>query len=586
MSEPKAVSQKLDYSLLGRLLTFLRPYRLWIVLGFAITIVSSALGPYRPMLVKEGIDEYIKKNNSDGLLLHVLWIFAILIMHGILQYALTYVMQWVGQRVLNDVRLTVFNHIQKMSLRFFDKTPVGRLVTRVTNDVEALNELFSSGVVLIFSDILVLAWIVGFMFYIDWKLALLTIAVLPALLVAASIFRKKVRIVYGKIRIQVARINSFLNEYISGITTIQLFGQESAQYTTFDDINTAHTKLQIQSITYYAVFFPVVEMLSSVAICLVLWYAAGSILSGFMTIGTLISFAMYAEMFFRPVRDLTEKYNTLQSAITASERIFELLDTKPEHEQNLQAQPVKPLQESIEFKNVSFSYDGERDVLNNVSFRVKKGDMVAIVGATGSGKSTIINLLCRFYDYNRGEIMIDGKDIRSLDIAAHRARIALVLQDVFLFSRSVEDNIRIGRDSISNDTVHSTAQSLGASFIDSLPQQYNTQVMERGMTLSTGQKQLISFTRAVVSDPELLILDEATSSIDTETEQMIDAAIDKLLAGRTSLVIAHRLSTIQRADTIIVLHHGEVAEQGSHEELLKANGIYARLHALQYAAKS
>ncbi len=580
-AEPEA---KPNYGYLRRLLAYLRPYRMWVLLGLVISIVSSALGPMRPRLIQMGIDDYIKASDTHGLLWHCALIVSVIVLQGVLQFGLTYLMQWVGQRALLDIRMVVFDHIQAMSLRYFDKTPVGRLVTRVTNDVEALNELFSSGVVLMFSDILVLAWILGFMFSINWQLALYTIAIVPFLLTAATIFRRKVRIVYAQIRVQIARMNSFLNEYVSGVLTVQLFNQQEEQSRTFDQTNTEHTRLQIQSITYYAVFFPVVELLSSIAICTVLWYTAGHYLSGFMTIGTLVSFVMYAEMFFRPVRDLTEKYNTLQSAVTASERIFELLDTEasPEHKASLGA-TAQHFEHSIEFRDLCFSYDGKQDVLRHVNFTVNKGEMVAIVGATGSGKSTLINLLCRFYEYERGHISIDGVELRDINAESHRARIALVLQDVFLFSRSVRENILMGRDYISDEQMKQVATSLGAEFIEQLPQGYDTQVMERGTTLSTGQKQLISFTRAVVSNPEILILDEATSSIDTETEQLIDAAIAKTLAGRTSIVIAHRLSTIQRADRIIVLHHGEIAEQGKHEELLAANGLYSKLHRLQYS---
>ena len=577
--------QKPSVRLLRRLLRFLLPYKWWIVLGLMVTVVSSALGPMRPRLVQIGIDNYIRANNAHDLLNHCLLILGVLILQGVLQFTLTYLMQWVGQKALLDIRMVVFDHIQRLPLRVFDTTPVGRLVTRVTNDVEALNELFSSGVVLIINDILVLAWILGFMLSIQWELTLYTIAVLPFLLTAATIFRRNVRIVYAQIRVQIARMNSFLNEYITGVTTVQMFNQQKQQAAQFDDINTEHTRLQIQSISYYAIFFPVVEMLSSIAICTVLWYAAGHYLSGFMTIGTLVSFVMYAEMFFRPVRDLTEKYNTLQSAVTASERIFDLLDQPTEQSEHERTQgiPASPLTDSIQVEHLNFSYTPDRQVLRDISFTVRKGEMVALVGATGSGKSTIINLLCGFYDYQSGSIRIDGTELREMDRKSHRSRIALVLQDVFLFSRSVRENILMGRTEISDEHMKNVARSIGAEFIDSLPHGYDTQVMERGSTLSTGQKQLLSFARAIVSDPEMIILDEATASIDTETEQLIDRAMEKTLKGRTSIVIAHRLATIQRADRIIVLHHGSIAEQGTHDELLRQKGLYSKLHRLQYA---
>ncbi|MBL7976384.1 MAG: ABC transporter ATP-binding protein [Candidatus Kapabacteria bacterium] len=581
--------KKIDYRLIQRLLTYLQPYKGWIIVVTILSIVSSALGPYRPRLIKHVIDDYVAQHITDGFIWQCLVILGVVLLQSTLQYTLTFGMQWVGQRVLYDIRMQIFDHILRLPFKIIDKTPVGRLVTRVTNDVEALNELFSSGVVLIFSDIMVILWILFFMFALEWRLALYTISVVPLLLFAASIFRKKVRVVYGKIRIQIARMNSFLNEYITGIMTVQLFGQEKNQYEKFDEINTEHTKLQLQSINYYATFFPVVELLSSVAICVVLYKTADIIgllqttgLQGKEYTGTLVAFLMYAEMFFRPVRDLTEKYNTLQSAATASERIFELLDT-PLEQQHQNTQNVKPLEQEIEFRNVTFSYDDTRDVLKNVSFSIKKGQTVAIVGATGSGKSTIINLLCRFYDYQQGQILIDGVDIREFDARQHRSRIALVLQDVFLFSRSVEENIKLGRERVSNEIMNNTIHAIGAGFVDNLPEGYQTQVMERGATLSTGEKQLISFARAVVDNPDILILDEATSSIDTKTELMIEKAIVQLLEGRTSLVIAHRLSTIQRADSIIVLHHGEIAEIGNHDKLLKLNGLYKKLYTLQYA---
>lgn len=588
-SDGKDSEKKPPVRLLRRLLRFLLPYKWWIALGLVVTIVSSALGPLRPRLVQLGIDNYIRAGNPHDLLNHCLLILGVLILQGVLQFTLTYLMQWVGQKALLDIRMVVFDHIQRLPLRVFDTTPVGRLVTRVTNDVEALNELFSSGVVLIINDILVLAWILGFMLSIQWELTLYTIAVLPFLLTAATIFRRNVRIVYGHIRVQIARMNSFLNEYITGVTTVQMFNQQKQQAAQFDEINAEHTRLQIQSISYYAIFFPVVEMLSSIAICTVLWYAGGHYLSGFMTIGTLVSFVMYAEMFFRPVRDLTEKYNTLQSAVTASERIFDLLDQPTEQTEQEASSlvtagiPAQPLTTAIHVDHLNFSYTPDRPVLRDISFTVRKGEMVALVGATGSGKSTIINMLCGFYEYQSGSIRIDGTELRDLDRKSHRSRIALVLQDVFLFSRSVRDNILMGRTTITDEHMRTVAASIGADFIDSLPNGYDTQVMERGSTLSTGQKQLLSFARAIVSDPEIIILDEATASIDTETEQLIDRAMEKTLKGRTSIVIAHRLSTIQRADRIIVLHHGSIAEQGTHDELLRHKGLYSKLHRLQYA---
>ena len=575
--------KQLDVSLLRRLLTYLKPYTRWIGVGFFLAIISSSLPPLRPYLTKIAIDNYVVTSDADGLIQITILIIGVMIFASVVQYSLTYLMQWIGQKVLLDIRLAVFKHIQRFSLRYYDTTPVGRLITRVTNDVEALNELFSSGVVLIIADALLILAIVCFMLLTSWKLTIATIAVLPLLFIATTIFRRKVRVVYAKIRSQIARMNSFLNEYITGATTIQLFSREKTQFDTFNEINDAHTKLQLKSVTYYARFFPVVEMIGSLALSSIIWYAARTIFSGEMTVGVLIAFMQYSEMFFRPIRDLTEKYNTLQSAMAAAERIFGLLDTENAILDSPNSTKLSSFNHSIEFNNVSFSYDGKTPVLKNLSFTINKGETIAIVGATGSGKSSIINILCRFYDFQEGDILIDGKSIRTINQESLRARIALVLQDVFLFSRSVGENISLGRDSISEKNIRESAEAIGASeFIEQLPQGYNTLMIERAANLSVGQKQLISFSRALASNPDILILDEATSSIDTETEQIIEHSIDLMLKGRTSIVIAHRLSTIQRADKIVVLHQGEIKEIGSHQELLSYNGLYAKLHRLQY----
>jgi ATP-binding cassette subfamily B protein len=450
--------------------------------------------------------------------------------------------------------------------------------------VEVLNELFSQGVVMMISDIMIIVWILFFMFQTSVELTALTFIILPFLLVAAFIFRAKVRKMYDLIRRQVARMNAFMNEFITGIGVVQLFRQEGRMSNQFAAINREHREYQDKSIVYYATFFPVVEFLSAMSLCIVLWYASGTILGGAMTVGILIAFTQFTEMFFRPVRDLTEKYNVLQSSAVASERIFDLLDTKIDVLDAPAAAPYQQLQRGIEFRDVRFAYDGKTEVLKGVSFRVGKGETVALVGATGAGKSSIINLLSRFYDYQSGEILVDDRSIRELQQETLRARTAVVLQDVFLFSRSVLDNITLERSDIAREQAIAAAKALGAhEFISRLPHGYDTNVRERGAVLSVGQKQLISFCRALVTDPDLLILDEATANIDTETEQIIEHSINTMLEGRTSIVIAHRLSTIQRADRIVVLHHGEVAEQGTHQQLLAADGLYAKLYRLQFA---
>lgn len=582
--EQETDAKRVDYRLLRRLLQFLKPYKLHLIGGVLLTLASSALGPLRPFITRIAVDDHIAKGDLNGLFIFIAIIFGLVIVQGATQYALSLLMTWIGQRVLLDIRNTLFKHVQALALRFYDTTPVGRIVTRVTSDVEVLNELFSAGVVLMISDIMVILWILTFMWNTSSDLTLLTIIILPFLLTASFIFRAKVRVVYSKIRQQVARMNSFINEFITGMAVVQLFRQEARMEAQFRAINKTHRELQDRSIMYYATFFPVVEFLSSVALAIIVWYAAKHIGTGEMTVGMLIAFAQFTEMFFRPVRDLTEKYNTLQSSVVASERIFSMLDTKLTIDDAPDAMRFDRLQSGIEFSHVDFSYDGTTQILKDVSFSVRKGETLAIVGATGAGKSSIINLLCRFYEYQAGDILVDGASIRSVKQEDLRKRIAVVLQDVFLFSRSVEENISLGRSNIRREDVQRIARQLGAdAFISKLPHGYDTNVRERGAVLSVGQKQLISFCRALAQDPDILILDEATSSIDTESEQLIEASISTMLQGRTSIVIAHRLSTIQRADRILVLHKGEVAESGTHAELLSAKGLYAKLHALQFA---
>ncbi|MFY7998642.1 MAG: ABC transporter ATP-binding protein [Candidatus Kapaibacteriota bacterium] len=577
------MSKGIDSSLLRRLLEFLRPHRTAVLGVLALTIVVAGIGPVRPKLSQYAVDNYIISKDQNGLYGIILLIMALLIVQGVLQYTLTKLMQRIGQTTILDVRMRLFRRLQEISMRYYDTTPIGRLVTRVTNDVEVLNEVFSSGLVMMVANIFMIFWIIVMMFYTNWQLALATIGVVPILIYGTNIFRKAVRREYREIRKQVARMNAFLNEYISGMNIIQLFSQEERQRKEFDDINAAHTEAHVRSVFYYAVFFPFVEMMSTISLAIVIWYAAGHILQGTMTVGEVIAFSMFGEMFFRPIRELSDKYNTLQSAMASSERIFQLLDDESFVRDNPNAVEMPTLQNAVEFRDVTFSYDGAKNVLCDVSFTVKKGQTLAIVGATGAGKSSLMNLLTRFYEFQGGDIVIDGRSIRDIQQISLRKRMAIVLQDVFLFSRSVAENIALGNEAISRASVYAAAEAVGASeFIEKLPEGYDTQVMERGATLSVGQKQLISFARALAANPDILILDEATSSVDTATEQQIELAIQTLLKGRTSIVIAHRLSTIQRADTIIVLHNGKVHESGNHQELLAKNGLYAKLYRLQY----
>jgi ATP-binding cassette subfamily B protein len=587
--EEEVLGKAYDARLMRRLLKYLKPYRLQVTAAIVMTIFMSALGPLRPYLTKIAIDDYILKNNFSGLQVIVALLVGSVIIQAIVQYAQAVGTQWIGQKTIYDLRVELFAHIQRLSFRFLDKNPVGRLVTRLTSDIEVLNELFSSGIIMVFADIFVLVWIFIFMFATSWKLALVVCVVFPFLLIATAIFRKKARESYREVRVLIAKMNAFLNEHVSGMITVQLFGRESHTYKTFDQINREHADANIKSVFYYAVFYPSIELLSSVAFALIVWYGGRLVLGHdisagqALTLGTLIAFIQYTEQFFRPVRDLAEKYNILQGAMASSERVFKLLDEEATVDIPVAKATDHSIKGEIEFKDVWFAYNDEDWVLKNISFKIKAGETVAFVGATGAGKTSITNLVTRFYEFQKGSILLDGKDIRTVDDFALRRNVAIVLQDVFLFSTDVETNITLGSDHVTSEQAQRAAQIVGAApFIERLPEGYGSQVKERGAILSVGQKQLISFARALAHDPRILILDEATSSIDTESELLIQHAIEKLLEGRTSIVIAHRLSTIQKADKIIVLHKGEIREQGTHDELLKQNGIYRTLYELQY----
>jgi ATP-binding cassette subfamily B multidrug efflux pump len=588
--EEEILGKAYDARLMRRLVKYLAPYKWKVVLAIFITVVVSALGPLRPLLTMYAIDNYIMKDDFDGLTLIVAAIVGTLVVQSFILYAQTLLTTWIGQQTVYDLRRELFAHLQQLSMRFFDRNPVGRLITRITNDVEVLNELFSSGIIMIVADVFVVLWIFVFMFAISWKLSLIVLTIFPFLLIATSIFRKKARESYREVRRLLARVNSFLNEHVSGMITVQLFGAEANTYRQFDKINHETADANIRSVFYYAVFYPAVEFLSSIATALIVWYGGTLVLgdkklalTAGVTVGTLIAFYQYTEQFFRPIRDLADKYNILQSAMAASERIFRLLDDDAILAEPALAIAPGRLRGEIEFRNVWFAYNDEDFVLKDISFHVKPGQTVAFVGATGAGKSSITNLVTRLYEFQRGEILIDGIDIRLLDPQELRRNTAIVLQDVFLFSADVATNISLGNENISPEKIRDAATFVGADgFISRLQNGFESQVKERGAILSVGEKQLISFARALAYDPSILILDEATSSIDTESEQMIQRAIEKLLVGRTSIVIAHRLSTIQKADKIIVMHHGEIREQGTHDELLKHGGIYRTLYELQY----
>ncbi len=586
--EEEALGKAYDSRLMRRLIAYLRPYRGKVVLAIVITILLAALGPLRPWLVMKAIDDLIA-NDMDGFYTIVIFIVSSIVLQACVQYVQTIITQWIGQKTIYNIRQQIIKKLGTLSMRFFDRNPVGRLVTRLTSDVEVLNELFSSGIIMVFADVFVIVWIFVFMLTTSLELSLVVMGVFPILLYATSLFRKKARESYREVRLQVARMNAHLNEHVSGMVTVQLFGQEQRTFDEFSRINRSHAEANIKSVFYYAVFFPTVEFFSSVAFGLIIWYGGSLVLQSeqglgeYVTIQTLIAFIMYTEMFFRPLRDLADKYNILQGAMASSERIFKLLDD--DTKVSTSANPVKmeQVKGAIEFRNVSFAYNDNDYVLNNISFTVNPGETVAFVGATGAGKSSITNLITRFYEFQKGDIFIDGVDIRSLDVKDLRKHVAIVLQDVVLFNADVETNITLGNKEISSEKARWAAETVGASrFIERLPKGYQTNVKERGAILSVGEKQLLSFARALAYDPSILILDEATSSIDTESEILIQRAIEKLLKGRTSIVIAHRLSTIQKANKIVVLHKGEIREIGSHDELLKLNGIYRTLYELQY----
>jgi len=572
-----------DSKLMKRLLFFIKPYKKYVFWGIFLSISVAGLGPVRPYLTKVAVDYSLVKKDYDSLMYISLALIVSLILQSLVQYYLTYYTQLMGQKVIFDLRVKLFEHVQKLALKFYDKTPIGRVVTRVTNDVESLNELFSAGIITVFSDIFIILWILGFMFFMSWDLSLVTLSVLPLVIFATSVFRRKVRIAYRDVRFHLARLNSFMQEHIQGMNVVQIYGKENEEYKKFAEINRDHTIANVKSVFYYAVFFPVVDFFSSLAITLIIWYGGGNVVQGAMSLGVLFAFIQYTEMFFRPIRDLSEKYNVLQTAMASSERIFNLFDDQTFIKNPENPVKLENVKGKIDFENVCFAYNNDEYVLKNINFTINPGETVAIVGATGAGKTSIINILTRFYDINSGTIKLDGIDIKTIDKRELRKYISIVLQDVFLFSGTIYGNITLNNESISIDEAKQAAEIVGANkFIENLPNKYYEEVKEKGSTLSVGQKQLISFARALAYNPKILILDEATSSVDTETEMLIQNAINKLLANRTSIVIAHRLSTIQNADKIIVMHKGEIREVGNHQELLAKKGIYYRLYQLQY----
>jgi ATP-binding cassette subfamily B protein len=584
MNDDEILGKAYDARLMRRLLGYLRRYWRQVAVSFAAIIVGALAQLAQPYLMKVAIDEYIAAGQLEPLnRLAALYLF-ILIVAFVADYGQTWTMQLTGQRLMFDLRMELYRHLQRLDVKYYDRNPVGRLMTRVTSDVDALNDLFTAGVVTIFGDVFTLVGIMGVMLWMNWRLALVTFCVLPLIVLIAQWFRRNVRESYRVVRGLIARINGFLQENITGMSTVQLFGREALNFSRFDEIDLKHRDANIESIFFYAVFYPAIEAVGALASALIIWYGGANVLNETLTLGALVAFLQYSQRFFRPISDMSEKFNVLQAAMASSERIFGLLD-----EPVRVMPPAAPAarrataQGHIRFDNVSFAYNDEHWVLQDVTFDVKPGERVGIVGATGSGKTTLINLMLRFYDVQRGRITVDGVDVRDLDLADLRGLFSLVLQDVHLFSGTIADNIRLGSQSISDEQVERAAEAVHADrFIKRMPKGYASAVAERGATLSVGQKQLLSFARALAFDPRLLILDEATSSVDTETELLIRDALRVLMAGRTTIAIAHRLSTIQDMDKILVLHKGRLREAGTHQELLAARGIYFRLFELQY----
>jgi ATP-binding cassette subfamily B protein len=578
-----------------RLFRYLAPYKRLVVIALGLTVGLNLVRQIGPLLTKWAIDDYVKPATEgalrpdqafDGIaLLSVVYIVSLVLTLSV-GYFQAVLLNTVGQRVMYDLREQIFAKLQTIEVAFYDTNPVGRLITRLTTDVDSLNELFTAGLVEVLGDIVLIAAALGMMFYFNWRLAIVSLTVVPLLIAATAWFRRGAREGFRQVRTKIARLNAFTQEHISGAQTVQLFNREEKAFNQFSEINRAYRQANIDTIFYYAVFYPLVNLISAIGIAAVVWYGGGQVIQNAITIGTLVAFLQYTQRLWQPIQDISDKYNVFQAAVVASERIFRLLDT-PDKIVSSEA-PRLPATGAravgrIEFRNVWFAYKDEDWVLRDVSFTVEPGQSVAFVGATGSGKTTITNLLMRFYDIQRGEIRLDGVDVRQWDLRKLRENFAVVLQDVFLFSGDVAGNIRLGNLAIDESRVEWASREVHANgFIEKLPDRYATKVRERGAGFSVGQKQLISFARALAFDPRILILDEATSSIDTETEQLIQQAIERVMEGRTSLIIAHRLSTIQRVDKIIVLHKGEIREMGNHQELLAHRGVYYKLYQLQY----
>ena len=582
MSNKNISGNLFDLKILNRLFIFCKPYMgVFYVLIF-LTLSLSILQPIRPYITQIIIDDYVSLNDLDGLKNMIFLLFGLLIINAIVMYFHTYLSGWLGQNIIKDIRIKLFSHLQNFKLQFFDKTPIGRIVTRNVSDIETIADIFGQGIAAIIGDILQLFGIVVLMFYINWKLTLISLATLPFLFLTTYIFKEKVKLSFNNVRNAVANLNSYVQEHIIGMNIVQIFGNEEKEYKRFKDINETHLKANLKAVLYYSIYFPVMELFTSIGLGLLIWYGSNQLFSEEVTLGVLVAFIMYLQLFFRPIRSIADRFNTLQMGVVSSKRIFDLLDRNEEIDSNEKLKDIQ-LNGDVEFKDVWFAYNDEEYVLKNISFKINSGESVGFVGSKGSGKTSIINLINRFYDFQKGTILVDGNDIKDYNLSSLRSNLGMVSQDVFLFSDSIYNNITLFNDSIKEDEVWNAIKKVGAEkFINKLPNGLQFDVKERGISLSVGQRQLISCIRIMLYDPKIILLDEATSSIDSESETMIQKAISEILKNRTSIVVAHRLSTIKEVDKIVVIDSGEIKEIGNHKDLIQSNGFYKKLYEMQY----
>ena len=582
MKNNKIGGNLFDIKILSRLFIFCKPFITTFYLLIFLTLLLSVLGPIRPYLTQIIIDDYVVLNDLEGLKGMIFLLFFLLIINAIIMYFHTYLSGWLGQNIIKNIRVKLFSHMQRFKLKFFDKTPIGRVVTRNVSDIETIADIFGQGVAAIIGDIFLLFGIMFLMFLLNWKLTLISLSTLPLLLLTTYVFKEKVKVSFNEVRDAVANLNSYVQEHIVGMKIVQIFGNEKKEYQKFIEVNDTHLKANLKAVLYYSIYFPVMELFTSIGLGLLIWYGSGELFSEQVSIGVLIAFIMYLQLFFRPIRSIADRFNTIQMGVVSSTRIFNLLDSYDTIKSNEKI-ITNDIFGSVEFKNVWFAYNDDDYVLKNINFKIEAGESIAFVGSTGSGKSSIINLLNRFYEFNKGKILIDNEDIRDYNISNLRENIGYVSQDVFLFSDTIANNITLFNDSISQDKIWNAIKSVGAeNFINKLPGKIKYNVKERGTSLSVGQRQLISCIRIMLYDPKIILLDEATSSVDTETEEMIQHAISKILYGRTSIVVAHRLSTIEQVDKIVVIEDGDIKEIGTHEKLILNGGYYKNLYDMQY----